>query len=636
MKRLLAFAGLFWLLVSPVARAEGPDDLYVNIYNLIQQADTLNEGGQSRAALLKYLEAQEALKKLQSVHPTWNERVVNFRLRYLEGRIVPLAKLSVPPRTALTPMPESVAPALTAPRVAPASEAENLLLALQEEIRRLQSDKSLLEAKLREALSVQPAAVDPRELAKAEEKLKAAQKENDLLKVSLEQERAKLSGTPDPAAFDQAKLSLADATQKLAAQTAVVSSLRLENEALKKKTAELEVKAVAVATAENLGQQLQQARAQLATLQSSFDVLFLEKSALESRFKTLLAASSTPSVGGDDLVKDLAATRAALRTSETQVATLRQEQGKLETRLAGLSAGPAKVADDPRLKQTQQERDELQKKLLAVSRELYDLKNQPAAGRLEDLTGQLAILRARLEVFEARQVPYTPEELALFKKPETRLIAVAETSAAKGDKAARQAMKSLPPGTGPLVAEAQRAYAAGRYEEAEKNFRQVLRQDEKNILLLDNLALVQIQMKKFTEAEANLKKALGLDAQDAQTLYLLGMLKYRQDKFDDALDPLSRASALDPQNAEIQNMLGSVLIEKGQRQAAETAFRKAIQLSPQYPDPHHNLAIIYAMQKPPFWELARWHYRKALDAGHARNPDLEKWLADNKAATPAP
>ena len=58
---------------------------------------------------------------------------------------------------------------------------------MQEDIGRLAAQNALLEARLREALSVQPAAIDPRELARADEKIKALQKERDLLAVSLQQ-----------------------------------------------------------------------------------------------------------------------------------------------------------------------------------------------------------------------------------------------------------------------------------------------------------------------------------------------------------------------------------------------------------------------------------------------------------------
>ena len=55
-------------------------------------------------------------------------------------------------------------------------------------------------------------------------------------------------------------------------------------------------------------------------------------------------------------------------------------------------------------------------------------------------------------------------------------------------------------------------------------------------------------------------------------------------------------------------------------------MRRAIQLSPSYGEAHNNLAVIYATQKPPLLELARWHYQRALSAGSPANPDLEKWL----------
>ncbi|MDB6039426.1 MAG: Tetratricopeptide 2 repeat protein, partial [Verrucomicrobiales bacterium] len=37
-------------------------------------------------------------------------------------------------------------------------------------------------------------------------------------------------------------------------------------------------------------------------------------------------------------------------------------------------------------------------------------------------------------------------------------------------------------------------------------------------------------------------------------------------------------------------------------------------------------AVIYATQQPPALELARYHYQKALNAGHPKNPQLEAML----------
>jgi Tfp pilus assembly protein PilF len=66
------------------------------------------------------------------------------------------------------------------------------------------------------------------------------------------------------------------------------------------------------------------------------------------------------------------------------------------------------------------------------------------------------------------------------------------------------------------------------------------------------------------------------------------------------------------------------------RPQAETAFRKALQLEPDYRDAHYNIAFIYATEKPPSPELARWHYNRAVVLGHAKNPSLEAILAGGK------
>lgn len=84
------FAGMILmtlLLLLPTARAEGPDDDYVNIYTLILQGDTLNDKGDLKAARAKYVEAQSALKQLQTENPGWNAKVIKYRLDYLTSKL---------------------------------------------------------------------------------------------------------------------------------------------------------------------------------------------------------------------------------------------------------------------------------------------------------------------------------------------------------------------------------------------------------------------------------------------------------------------------------------------------------------------------------------------------------------------
>ena len=162
MKRIFALFACAVLLTVGVAIADTPEDQFVEIYNTIQQADALAESGRGELALRRYLEAQDGLKKLQVTFPTWNERVIRFRLNYVGDKIRPLAAKfpNLPPVPAKAPTKTD----------APAGVDKQISL-LNDEIIRLRVERAQVEAKLKEALSAKPAAVDPVEMAKATEKI---------------------------------------------------------------------------------------------------------------------------------------------------------------------------------------------------------------------------------------------------------------------------------------------------------------------------------------------------------------------------------------------------------------------------------------------------------------------------------
>ena len=114
MKRFSVIVAL--LLSLSGARAEGPDDQYIRIYNLIQEADKLNSGGQPSEALPKYLEAQASLQRFQKGYPDWNVKVISFRLNYVAAKAA-AASPRVPAPVAPTPASAGAKPA------APASAA---------------------------------------------------------------------------------------------------------------------------------------------------------------------------------------------------------------------------------------------------------------------------------------------------------------------------------------------------------------------------------------------------------------------------------------------------------------------------------------------------------------------------------
>jgi hypothetical protein len=735
------------LLALASARAQGPDDQYIRVYNLIQEADKLVNDLQPSEALPKYLEAQTALQRFQKGYSEWNPQVIAFRLNYVARKINALAPPSTSaavaaPATPTADLPTSTAPAAVAPaptRATPAAPApvtrappaaapavpapvvpapaapaisveapaapsqpaqapaafvpvspgaapaapgstalsapppagavppgttrpppsdwEAHLMALMNQGRQLQAEKAVLEAKLKEALSVQPAAVDPRELARAEEKIRNLQKENDLLRVSLEEGKVKPVPAADTKALDEARQALAEANRNLEEQTKAANALAQEKAALQAKVDQVGATPPKADDLEATKKALEEANQKLTEQSKLSSVLALEKEALQARLKTLSSdaeASAALRKENELLKKQLAGLKAAppakdkteqarrqLAEAQTRIATLqsdkellRLEKTALENRVKQLSARPAvaaappaatRAADTARIKQLEKERDDLRKQLAAANKELSGRKSKATTARVAELEKQLSMVRARLEVYEARQVPYTPEELALFKEPEPKL--------AQADrKGGKKSVKELPPGTVAMVAEAQSLYANRQLDKAEEKYIQVLQQDNKNVPTLANLAAIQLDQDHLDTAEINIKQAVSLAPDDPYSLFVLGRLRFRQKKYDEAIDALSRAAKLDPQDAQIQNFLGLALSEKGLRGPAETALRRAIQLDPGYANAHHNLAVAYITQPQPLVELARWHYQKALAGGHPRNPELEKMLDAKQAA----
>ena len=316
MKRLFLLWFL-WLAAGLLpARADGPDDQYIHIYGLIQAGDALSNSSQPGAALDKFVEAQTALRQFQKLHPDWNPKIVNFRLNYLAAKISSgTAKGPVTPATTVhLPVVTNLAPLVAVPNPAVTVELERRLAASQADVRWLQEEKSNLEAKLKEALAAQPTPIDPRELTKAQQKVRELMKEIDLLKASFPTEKPTTRTAPEATALEETKRALAEANGKLATQSELTQkitsekdallarvqalaanaeaneALRAENQVLKKQLAELKPAAATRGEKAEVSRKLAAAEVRMAELQSDAEILRLEKIALENRVRWVVSS----------------------------------------------------------------------------------------------------------------------------------------------------------------------------------------------------------------------------------------------------------------------------------------------------------------------------------------------------------
>jgi Flp pilus assembly protein TadD len=315
----------------------------------------------------------------------------------------------------------------------------------------------------------------------------------------------------------------------------------------------------------------------------------------------------------------LAVTEAQFNALSAQNAALQQQYAESEKRAEGLAANIAARTNstEKNVRQLEQQLAALQVKLAEADRQLTNQNLKELEGRMATLNEEMLALRARLNVYETKAIPFSPEELALFRAP-------AVTNAIAADSHPRpQAL----PATATLETKAERNLAAGELPQAEAKLLQVVQQDEKETRAFCNLAITQAAQERYAEAEQTIRKALALCPDDAASLAVLGHTLRAQKRNEEAFDILSRAALYKPDDAGIQTLLGVALAEKGLRGQAETAFRKALQINPNQVDAHQNLAIIYLTQQSPSIELARWHYQKSIDAGAPVSPELESRLA---------
>ncbi len=353
----------------------------------------------------------------------------------------------------------------------------------------------------------------------------------------------------------------------------------------------------------------------------------LEKSLKDAENKLNEYKQSTQKI--KDIEKELELANLKIQQSHERLNQLLKEKSELERQVAMLaseqkSAAETRLKDTKRIKELEKENEELQKKLNAATKDLNNLKVKSQSAKLADLEAQINILRSRLSIYETKAVPFTEEELALLKK--------AELSSTKPESYQPRRVRELPPEASRLVLEAQSSIESGELKQAETKLRQALKYDSTHLSVLFRLASVQIEQNNLEEAQKTINKALEIDPEDAGSLFLLGVLYDRLGRIDDAIDALSRSVKSNADNSDTQIMLGTVLSKKGLRNQAETAFRKAIQIQPGNAKAHMNLAVIYATQNPPFLELAKWHYQKALANGAEKNPELEKRLNLNASS----
>lgn len=466
------------------------------------------------------------------------------------------------------------------------------------------------------------------DLKAASEKLENATSENSNLEKQLkglQQNAQKSDKKTQEIQKELAKKQnqLETAAKDLNSAKSAIASLEKSLSSYDKGTVEKDLEA----RASNLEKELQKSQKNLEKTNAKLDNTALKNSNLEKQLNSLQKSSKDRDKEIALLQKALAKSQNSLKETTSNLNSLSSNNSKLQNELKTIKKGSKEKELQDYIKSIEKRLAKAESSNAKVSNNIKpkrNLKNifsfsgnkRAENAQITELQNQIKTLRARLEILDAEKVPLTDEERNMLTEP-----AVATST-----------NNSLDVMISTLPAEGAEDFKAGhaalfqdyQYAEAEKKFMHVLKLDENNPFTLGNLAMAQMEQGNYKDAKDSLDKALKQNVDDAYALMGMGVLSFRQKNYESARDYLARSVKINSADATAQHFLGSTLNNLGQQKAAETALRKAVQIQPGNSNSHYNLAVVYATQKPPFLALAKFHYDKAVKAGHKRNTELEK------------
>ena len=428
LRRFLTHLFLGLCLGTAQLCADGADDAFIRIYNLIQQAEAHRETGQWSSAREAFTEARSGLEVLRRNYPTWNERVVAYRIRYVSERLEALKTAPEAPGKPTSPPAVSALAASNAPpaaALAPNGEVVAQFEQLNLQIQRLSSDKELLEAKLREALSAQPAPVDPREFQSAIERITALQTTNKVLLASLEQQQTERRNLVDKVVADEARAALDEANKNLLEQKVAAGRIEKQKQEIEAKLKDLQAGPLQTLQKENstLKQQVTELKSdtergkQVADLAAKLTQIQIDLDESKKRNSALTSEKA-------GLERQLAELQA--RTSEESLAKIRQLENSLALAKANADRNLAQaelIAGT--LAKEKQTRTDLELSNQALKTKVNDLTRgaEQRADAVKTLETALAAEKAEREVVRA-ELAATERKLAAATAASTNTAAV--------------------------------------------------------------------------------------------------------------------------------------------------------------------------------------------------------------------
>lgn len=170
-------------------------------------------------------------------------------------------------------------------------------------------------------------------------------------------------------------------------------------------------------------------------------------------------------------------------------------------------------------------------------------------------------------------------------------------------------------------------HQAGRWNQAEQLYRQLLEKDPQDPNLLHLMGLIFLHRREYSPAIANIRRALEYWPDESIFISNLGAALHASGELREAEKCYRKLLEFKADFAEAYNNLGTVLQDQGSVDEAIDCFRRAVSLNPNYWDARSNLLL--AMQYSSYYssrEIFNEHLRFGCDL--ESSVESKEWSAD--------
>ena len=133
------------------------------------------------------------------------------------------------------------------------------------------------------------------------------------------------------------------------------------------------------------------------------------------------------------------------------------------------------------------------------------------------------------------------------------------------------------------LAHAAELHKKGRVEEAERLYREVVRDNPDNVDALRMLGRIALAAGRNADAERLFRRAVKLAPDFAGAVTDLGRVLKEQNRFEESIECFTRLIELEPDNAQAHFQLAGALAPAALTRRAIEAYRKALELQPRFP-----------------------------------------------------